>query len=250
MLRKYMVITTTSTQNLVGMFFSLIIPLVISTTIWFLLSVTPFCCGEYGAVNSLHIPCSSQWSLSSTKRNSLPRLVHRIFSCFSVITLKLLKFSNVCDLYLMKYKQLYLVQSLVTRSKYNLPPNDLIYIGPHKFTCTSSSGVLTWDGFSLGKECLACFPRTHPSHTPAYAILGKPFTRFIWLSAYSPLKCKWSYLLCHKTKIFRLLVTMFAQQPLSISNKNKWCPIMVTLGTCIPDFSSLIKYISFSNNKV
>ena len=41
---------TASPQNLVGMHLAFIMDRAMPTTIWFHLSTTPFCCGEYGAV--------------------------------------------------------------------------------------------------------------------------------------------------------------------------------------------------------
>jgi hypothetical protein len=41
---------TTSPQNLPGMPLLFIMLRAMAITVWFLLSTTPFCCGEYGAV--------------------------------------------------------------------------------------------------------------------------------------------------------------------------------------------------------
>src|SRR6185503_1908889 len=53
-------VLTASPQNAVGIFLAFSMLLAMPTTVWFLLSTTPFCCGEYGAVRWRSTPCPAQ----------------------------------------------------------------------------------------------------------------------------------------------------------------------------------------------
>jgi hypothetical protein len=67
---KKTTVATASPQNITGMFrlFSRLCAMV--TTVWFLRSMTPFCCSVYGAVFCLSTPCSVQYSSNATEVNS------------------------------------------------------------------------------------------------------------------------------------------------------------------------------------
>ena len=53
-------VLTASPQNAVGIFLAFNMLLAMPTTVWFLLSTTPFCCGEYGAVRWCSTPYPAQ----------------------------------------------------------------------------------------------------------------------------------------------------------------------------------------------
>jgi hypothetical protein len=57
---KYTATTIASPQKYLGRFLAFIMLHAMATTIWFLLSTTPFCCGEYGAVSCRYTPVSAQ----------------------------------------------------------------------------------------------------------------------------------------------------------------------------------------------
>ena len=49
-LRMNTAVVSASQQNLAGIPLAFIMDRAMPTTVWFCLSITPFCCGEYGAV--------------------------------------------------------------------------------------------------------------------------------------------------------------------------------------------------------
>jgi len=53
-------VLTASPQNAAGIFLAFSMLLAMPTTIWFLLSITSFYCGEYGAVRWRSTPCPAQ----------------------------------------------------------------------------------------------------------------------------------------------------------------------------------------------
>ena len=102
---------TASGQKVLGIFFSDSMLRTKFMMVRFFRSATPFCCGEYAAVNCLCTPCSLQKLLNSQDVNSPSRSVRNIFRdisvAFSTCILKLLKMVKASDFSAKKYTHVF-----------------------------------------------------------------------------------------------------------------------------------------------
>lgn len=98
---------------------------------------------------------------------------------------------------LIKYVQLFLVQSSTNNGKYMLSPNVSVWIGPQTFEyITPNFSVVFWVKY-LWKLPLVCLHWMHSLHTVSGMLtIGKPFTISFWLNWDRSLKFRCLNLRC------------------------------------------------------